>query len=122
MTIGDKAPSQALPLPPSDDILQLAKEEFAVSRNPQELFFNQAGLDLNQTHKFTETALHGADDGELFLEYTLSEAFSFDDNRRRLSSNENASDSVYSKNNSPSSAPCSAVSVNLWVWFKSRPA
>ncbi|MGB1550720.1 MAG: PmbA/TldA family metallopeptidase, partial [Parvibaculales bacterium] len=57
-----------------------------MSRNPQELFFNQAGLDLDQTHKFTETALHGADDGELFLEYTLSEAFSFDDNRLKAAS------------------------------------
>jgi TldD protein len=58
----------------------------AVSRNPQELFFNQAGLDLDQTHQFTEKALHGADDGELFLEYTLSEAFSFDDNRLKAAS------------------------------------
>ena len=86
MTIGDKAPSQDLPLPLSGDILRLAKKEFAVSRNTQELFFNQAGLDLDQTHKFTETALHGSDDGELFLEYTLSEAFSFDDNRLKAAS------------------------------------
>ncbi|MEL0151018.1 MAG: DNA gyrase modulator, partial [Rhodobiaceae bacterium] len=41
---------------------------------------------MDQTHKFTETALHGADDGELFLEYTLSEAFSFDDNRLKAAS------------------------------------
>ena len=44
----------------------VSHRESAVSRNPQELFFNQAGLDLDQTHQFTEKALHGADDGELF--------------------------------------------------------
>ena len=49
--------------------------------DPKDLFFTQTDLDLQQAVKFTENALHGADDGELYLEYTLSEAFSFDDNR-----------------------------------------
>ena len=57
-----------------------------MSQTPQQLFFNQAGLDLDQTHRFTEQALAAAEDGELFLEYTLSEAFSFDDNRLKAAS------------------------------------
>ena len=57
-----------------------------MSHDPKNLFFNQAGLDLDQTHAFTEQALAAADDGELYLEYTLSEAFSFDDNRLKAAS------------------------------------
>jgi hypothetical protein len=66
MTMAAKPLSEDLPLPSPSDILTIAKKEKAVSRNPQDLFFNQAGLDLDQTHKFTENALAGADDGELF--------------------------------------------------------
>ncbi|MEE3119512.1 MAG: DNA gyrase modulator, partial [Pseudomonadota bacterium] len=54
--------------------------------DPKDLFFTQTELDLQQAVKFTENALHGADDGELYLEYTLSEAFSFDDNRLKAAS------------------------------------
>ncbi|MAK10638.1 MAG: metalloprotease TldD [Rhizobiales bacterium TMED83] len=54
--------------------------------DPRDLFFTQTDLDLHQAVKFTENALHGADDGELYLEYTLSEAFSFDDNRLKAAS------------------------------------
>ena len=54
--------------------------------DPKDLFFTQTDLDLHQAVKFTENALHGADDGELYLEYTLSEAFSFDDNRLKAAS------------------------------------
>ncbi len=54
--------------------------------DPKNLFFTQTELDLQQAVKFTENALHGADDGELYLEYTLSEAFSFDDNRLKAAS------------------------------------
>jgi TldD protein len=54
--------------------------------DPKDLFFTQTDLDLHQAIKFTENALHGADDGELYLEYTLSEAFSFDDNRLKAAS------------------------------------
>ena len=55
-------------------------------QDPQELFFGQTELDQDQTHRFTEQALAAADDGELYLEYTLSEAFSFDDNRLKAAS------------------------------------
>ncbi|MEC8566438.1 MAG: DNA gyrase modulator, partial [Pseudomonadota bacterium] len=54
--------------------------------DPKDLFFTQTELDLQHAVKFTENALHGADDGELYLEYTLSEAFSFDDNRLKAAS------------------------------------
>ncbi len=68
--------------------------------SPQDLFFgtaeiadsapNQTGLDETQALALTEKALAGADDGELFLEYTLSESFSFDDNRLRAASYDTA--------------------------------
>ena len=54
--------------------------------NPSELFFAKSDLDLEQTSRFTQEALKGSDDGELFLEYTLSEGFSFDDNRLKSAS------------------------------------
>ncbi len=68
--------------------------------SPQDLFFgtaeiadsapNQTGLDETQALALTEKALAGADDGELFLEYTLSESFSFDDNRLQAASYDTA--------------------------------
>lgn len=61
-------------------------QEPILTHNPRELFFAKSDLDLEQTHRFTEQALAGADDGELFLEYTLSEGFSFDDNRLKSAS------------------------------------
>ena len=54
--------------------------------DPKDLFFAQTDIDLDRAVKFTDGALHGADDGELYLEYTLSEAFSFDDNRLKAAS------------------------------------
>jgi ribosomal protein L16/L10AE len=42
-----------------------------MSQTPQQLFFNQAGLDLDQTHRFTEQALAAAEDGKLFLSTTI---------------------------------------------------
>ncbi|MGC6535469.1 MAG: metalloprotease TldD [Parvibaculales bacterium] len=56
------------------------------TQDPQDLFFGQTDLDRDQTHRFTEQTLGAADDGELYLEYTLSEAFSFDDNRLKAAS------------------------------------
>jgi TldD protein len=50
------------------------------------LFFERAGLDRDQTQRLVEEALSGADDGELFLEYRLSEAISFDDGRVKSAS------------------------------------
>ncbi len=45
------------------------------------LFFARTGLDRRRTQDILDNALQGADDGELFLEYSQSEAFVFDDNR-----------------------------------------
>jgi TldD protein len=50
------------------------------------LFFERAGLDRDKTRRLVEDALAGADDGELFLEYRLSEAISFDDGRVKSAS------------------------------------
>ena len=51
-----------------------------------ELFFTRAGMDLARVEKLTEDALSGADDGELFLEYTQSEAVVFDDGQLKNAS------------------------------------
>jgi len=50
------------------------------------LFFERAGLDRDQTQRLVADALAGADDGELFLEYRLSESISFDDGRVKSAS------------------------------------
>lgn len=52
----------------------------------QELFFTRAGLDRVRLEGLVGDALHGADDGELFLEYSQSESFSFDDGRLKAAS------------------------------------
>jgi len=51
-----------------------------------QLFFNQTGLDQSRTEALTVEALKGADDGELFLEYALSESFSYDNGRLKSAS------------------------------------
>ncbi len=50
------------------------------------LFFDNNLLDLAQTQQQTAAALGQGDDGELFLEFTLSEHFSYDDNRLKAAS------------------------------------
>jgi TldD protein len=50
------------------------------------LFFERAGLDRGRVDSIVGDALHGADDGELFLEYTQSESFAFDDGRLKSAS------------------------------------
>lgn len=45
------------------------------------LFFTQAGLDLGRVQGVVGDALHGMEDGELFLEYRRSENFVFDDGK-----------------------------------------
>ncbi len=50
------------------------------------LFFEQTELDPARTTAMVEDALHGMDDGELYLEYTQSERMSFDDGRLKASS------------------------------------
>ena len=47
---------------------------------PENLFFYTSGLDKDHVQRLTEEALTGSDDGELFMEHTLSESFSFDNN------------------------------------------
>jgi TldD protein len=46
-----------------------------------DLFFSRTGMDRGKVQETVDTALKGADDGELFLEYSQSESFSFDDGR-----------------------------------------
>lgn len=51
-----------------------------------ELFFDRAGLDPERTQTIVDDALNGADDGELFLEYSQSESLAFDDGRLKTAS------------------------------------
>ena len=57
-----------------------------MSQSPDDLFFIRAGLDKDRLVAITAEALAGADDGELFLEYTQSEALAFDDGRLKTAS------------------------------------
>jgi len=50
------------------------------------LFFSNSGLDRARAETLVGEALHGAEDGELFLEYRQSEAVSLDDGRIRSAS------------------------------------
>ncbi|HEX4304163.1 MAG TPA: metalloprotease TldD [Rhizomicrobium sp.] len=49
--------------------------------NPSDLFFTRTGMDRTKVQATVHEALKGSDDGELFLEYSQSESFSFDDGR-----------------------------------------
>ncbi|HEV2674908.1 MAG TPA: metalloprotease TldD [Aliidongia sp.] len=49
--------------------------------NPGDLFFSRTGMDRGRVQATVDDALKGADDGELYLEYSQSESFSFDDGR-----------------------------------------
>lgn len=49
----------------------------------EELFFTQTGMDSARVQKQVADALHGMDDGELYLEFCQSESISFDDGRMR---------------------------------------
>ncbi|MDX9861611.1 MAG: metalloprotease TldD [Rhodospirillales bacterium] len=51
-----------------------------------DLFFKRAGLDRRRVEGVVDEALHGADDGELFLEYRQSEGLVFDDGRLKSAS------------------------------------
>jgi TldD protein len=46
-----------------------------------DLFFTRTGMDPQAVQRTVDQALKGADDGELFLEYSQSESFAFDDGR-----------------------------------------
>ena len=50
------------------------------------LFFERAGLDKQRVERLVDETLTGADDGELFLEYTQSEGLSYDDGRLKSAS------------------------------------
>jgi TldD protein len=54
--------------------------------NAGDLFFTKTGLDRGAVERIAADALKGADDGELFLEYRLSESFVFDDGRMKSAS------------------------------------
>jgi len=49
-------------------------------------FFSRTDLDQQRAQRILDDALTGADDGELYLEYSQSEAFVFDDNRLKTAS------------------------------------
>ena len=46
-----------------------------------ELFYDRTGLNRTRVGTIVDDALHGADDGELYLEYRQSESLVFDDGR-----------------------------------------
>src|SRR3954469_17139837 len=52
----------------------------------QDLFFSRTGMDRTKVQQTVDKALGSADDGELFLEYSQSESFSYDDNRLKAAS------------------------------------
>jgi TldD protein len=51
-----------------------------------DIFFNRAGLDRTRTESIVSDALSGADDGELYLEYSQSESLSWDDGKLKSAS------------------------------------
>jgi TldD protein len=46
-----------------------------------DLFFTRTGMDRSKVQRTVDDALKGSDDGELYLEYSQSESFAFDDGR-----------------------------------------
>jgi TldD protein len=51
-----------------------------------QVFFEKTGLDRTRIEGIVGDALHGADDGELYLEYRKSEALSWDDGKLKSAS------------------------------------
>ncbi|HEV2867461.1 MAG TPA: DNA gyrase modulator, partial [Allosphingosinicella sp.] len=49
--------------------------------DPRRFLYRPDGLDPDAALRLTADALEGCDDGELYLQYTASESFSFDDGR-----------------------------------------
>ncbi len=62
------------------------KTDVSSHPSPEALFFGSNLLDIKQTETYVGNALNAADDGELFLEYRLSENFTYDDNRLKAAS------------------------------------
>jgi len=52
-----------------------------MSTDPRRFLYRPDGLDPDAALRLTAEALKGCDDGELYLQYTASEAFGFDDGR-----------------------------------------
>src|SRR5258706_16408760 len=46
-----------------------------------DLYFTGTGMDRGRVQSIVDGALTGSDDGEIYLEYSQSESFSFDDGR-----------------------------------------
>ena len=49
--------------------------------DPATIFYADTGLDPGRTERLVAEALNGCDDGELYLQYAVSESFAFDDGR-----------------------------------------
>jgi TldD protein len=52
-----------------------------ITADPRRFLYRPDGLDPDAARRLTAEALKGCDDGELYLQYTASEAFGFDDGR-----------------------------------------
>ncbi|HEY5721639.1 MAG TPA: metalloprotease TldD [Allosphingosinicella sp.] len=52
-----------------------------MTTDPRRFLYRPDGLDPDAAMRLTAEALKGCDDGELYLQYTASEAFGFDDGR-----------------------------------------
>ncbi len=57
-----------------------------MSFSTDDLFFAQTGMERSRVEAQVDDALKGADDGELYLEYSQSESFVFDDGRLKNAS------------------------------------
>ena len=51
-----------------------------------DIFYAQTGLDPARAQVLVDNALQGCDDGELYLQHSVSESFAFDDNRLKNAS------------------------------------
>jgi len=51
-----------------------------------DIFFSKTGMKRSTVESSVDSALSGADDGELFMEYSLSEGFSWDDGKLKSAS------------------------------------
>jgi TldD protein len=49
-------------------------------------FFTRTGMDRGRVQQIVDSALQGSDDGELFLEFSQSESFAYDDGRLKAAS------------------------------------
>src|SRR5687768_7376744 len=52
-----------------------------MSQDPRSFLYRPGGLEPDAALRLTADALRRCDDGELFLQYTASESFGFDDGR-----------------------------------------